>query len=429
MDTNFSSGKRSLSIAAGWGNELFRNQTMKFSFLRLGYCYAVGWWLGVGMAVAADQFIVLNLSEERRADAFAQINQEFGGQPMGKVRVGIGGIFSYLHHPRDRVVADLREFLRLARDTDTPVVVQLDGEQWWGHRPDLWNWWDTNQPGYSLANRANVEWTNWSWDSAVKIAWRNWGRQIRVLPPPNLMSSRYREACHEEMRVLIPIALDWWRELPANQKELLIGIKVGWESSIGVNAWYYPGGNELLSQPTSRDPTSGIKADQPPARGVVQIGFAAVRTGGIRTEGNITESDLAAVVHQHLEGLCREATQLGVPREKLFTHIAGWKEGEKLYKAAVNSLSCPGWSFYQHAADPRGDVGVQAALKISDAPYWAAVEWLYQGANDQPAWEGALTATLRDPRCRYLCIYNWSGIRANRAAVAAIRQSIEVSTR
>jgi hypothetical protein len=387
------------------------------------WCCAIASWLASALGVAAaDQFIVLNLSEGRRADAFAQIHQEFGGGRAGKVRVGISGIFSYLHHPRDRVVADLREFLRLARDTDTPIVVQLDGEQWWGHRPDLWNWWDPNQPGYSPANRANVEWTNWSSDSAIKIAWRNWGRQIRVLPPPNLMSARYREACHEEMRVLLPVILDWWRELPAHQQELLIGIKVGWESSIGVNAWYYPGGNELLDQPATNDPTSGLKADQPPARGVVQIGYAAVRTAGIREKGAITEADLAEVPRRHLEDLCREAAHLGVPREKLFTHIAGWKERERLYAAAVNPLSCPGWSFYRYAEDPRGDAGVQAALKTTDAPYWAAVEWLYQGPAEPVGWHRALTATLGDPRCRYLCIYNWSGVSENRAALAAIRQ-------
>ncbi|HEX5218656.1 MAG TPA: hypothetical protein VFZ59_03750 [Verrucomicrobiae bacterium] len=375
-------------------------------------------------SVAADQFIVLNVSEGRVADSFAEITKALTNQPTSKVRVGIASIFSYLQHPRERVAANLREFLRLARETDTPIVVQLDGEQWWGNRPDLWNWWDTNRAGYSPANRANVEWTNWSSDSAIKIAWRNWGRQLRVLPPPNLMSPRYREACHEEMRALIPIVFDWWRELPPNQKELLIGIKVGWESSIGVNAWYYPGGNDLLSQPESNDPVHGLKAEQPPARGVVQIGYAAVKTAGIRTDGNITEADLAEVVRRHLYDLCREANQLGVPREKLFTHVAGWKEGELLYATAVNSLSCPGWSFYRHAADPSGDIGVPAALKASDAPHWAAVEWLYQGKNETAAWKNALAATLADPRCRYLCIYNWSGVRSNRAALEAIRQMI-----
>jgi hypothetical protein len=398
---------------------------MKCAFLSRLVCGAAGWLLAHGIPViGADQFIVFNLGDGRRADAFAQIHREFNRPPAGQIRLGVAGIFSYLHHPRSNVVADLREFLRLARETDTPVVVQLDGEQWWGNRPDLWNWWGTNQPGFSPANRTTVEWTNWSSDSAIKIAWRNWGRQLRVLPPPNLMSLRYREACHEEMRALIPIVLDWWQALPVSQKELLIGIKVGWESSIGVNAWYYPGGNERLDQPAATDPTSGLKADQPPARGVAQIGYAAVKTAGIRTEGEITEADLAEVVRRHLEDLCREAARLGVLREKLFTHVAGWKDGEKLYATAVNSFSCPGWSFYQHATDPRGDRGVQEALKISDAPYWAAVEWLYQGPGERTAWQRALTATLADAHCRYLCIYNWSGIRDNRAALEAIRQLI-----
>jgi hypothetical protein len=390
-----------------------------------GLFCGLGWLvLARYSAVSAEQFIVFNLSEGRATEAFGQIRAEFTNQPPGKVRVGIASIFSYFQHPRERVVTNLREFLRLARETGTPIVVQLDGEQWWGNRPDLWNWWDTNRAGFSAANRANVEWTNWSSDSAIKIAWRNWGRQLRVLPPPNLMSPRYREACHGEMRALIPIVLDWWRELPPHQKELLIGIKVGWESSIGVNAWYYPGGNELLSEPENKDPTSGLKAEIPPARGVVQLGYAAVKTAGIRTEGNVTEADLAEVVRRHLHDLCREANQLGVPREKLFTHVAGWKEEELLYATAVNSLSCPGWSFYRHAANPGGDIGVQQALKASDAAQWAAVEWLYQGKNETAAWKNALLATLADPRCRYLCIYNWSGVRSNRAALDAIRQMI-----
>ena len=68
--------------------------------------------------------------------------------------------------------------------TETPVLVQIDTEHWWEARPDLWNWWDPAKPGFDPANRENVEWTGWSADDALKIAWRNWGRQIRVLPPP-----------------------------------------------------------------------------------------------------------------------------------------------------------------------------------------------------------------------------------------------------
>lgn len=373
-------------------------------------------------SAAPRQFIVVNISHSPAAGVFARVAREFKTAEPGAVGVGVAGIFSYLHHPPDKLRTDLTGFLRLAGQFEIPVVVQLDGENWWGARPDLWNWWDPARPGYSLSNRVNVEWAGWFAEDALKIAWRNWGRQIRVLPPPNLMSPRYRAACHEEMRALIPIVLAWWQALPAEKKHLLIGLKLGWESSIGVNAWYYPGGNDLLNQPASDDPQTGLKADELPARGVAPIGYAAVKTAGIGIAGRITEADLAEVVRRHLEDLCRLAAELGVPRDRLFTHVAGWKENELLYRTALNRFSCPGWSFYQHAADPGKDAGVQAVLQRSDAPGWAAVEWLFQGPNQTDPWRKALDATLKQPGCRYLCIYNWEGVRDRKEILEAIRQ-------
>ncbi len=371
---------------------------------------------------APKQFLVFNTSQGASPALFAEIRREFPLNSASRIQPGIAAIFSYLGHPRDQVEKRLREFLRLSAEHQMPVVVQLDGENWWQARPDLWNWWDPARPGYAASNRWNVEWTGWSPDDAIKIAWRNWGRQLRVLPPPNLMSPRYREACHEEMRRLIPIVLEWWRDLPPANKHQLIGIKLGWESSIGVNAWYYPNGNALLDQPSEQDPVTGLKASQVPDRGVQQIGYAAVSTAGLRREGAVTEADLAEVVRRHLDDLCSVAARLGVPREKLFTHVAGWKEEERLYGTAVNEFSCPGWSFYSHAADPRQDQGVQKALAESDAPHWAAVEWLFQGPAAEKPWRDAVSKTLDAPRLRYLCIYNWEGIRDKPPVLAALRQ-------
>jgi hypothetical protein len=384
----------------------------------------LGAWFTAG--AAPEQFIVLNAFPMSDCE---QIPREFTNSPGARVQVGVAAIFSYLGQPRARTVAELREFLCWSQETGLPVVVQLDGENWWGARSDLWNWWDRAAPGYSDANRENVEWTGWSPEDAIKIAWRNWGSQLRVLPPPNLMSPRYRAAWHAEMAELIPVLLDWWKALPADQRHLFIGLKVGWESSIGVNAWYYPDGNALLSQPERLDPTSGLRADQTPARGVVQIGFAAVKTAGLRSEGAISEADLAEVARRHLEDLSREAHRLGVPRDRLFTHGAGWKEGELLYSAAVNQFSCPGWSFYRHAEAPEKDLGVRLALQHSDAPYWAAVEWLYPGPRQREPWRRALEATLARPRCRYLCIYNWSGIRNSREILDAIHDVVAARSR
>jgi hypothetical protein len=336
----------------------------------------------------------------------------------------VAGIFSYFSASPAAVEKALRKFLRLSAKHDLPVVVQLDGEQWWEARPDLWNWWDATKPGYNPSNRFNVEWSGWQPEDAVRIAWRNWGSITRVRPPPNLMSPAYRDAWHREMQRLVPVIVDWWHQLPAEKRRLLIGVKVGWESSIGVNAWYYPDGNQLADQPKSNDPTNHVRGSLVPARGVAQIGYAAVKTAGLHSAGEITEADLAEVVRRHLEDLSRAAAKLGVPRDKLFTHVGGWKEGELLYGAATNEFSCPGWSFYRHAADPRKDTGVQGVLSRSDAPGWAAVEWLYQGRNETASWADALKNTLADPRCRYVCIYNWGNVRDNPVAQAAIRQVI-----
>jgi hypothetical protein len=387
-------------------------------------------------AEPVGQFILLNRKLPWRGgepqpvtrEELMEVKTALPPVPDAGVRIGVGYIFSYLRSMNDEVLlASLRSLLRHAEETDTPILVQLDGEQWWDARPDLWNWWDPSLPGFDPANRKNVEWFGWTEDDALKIAWRNWGRQLRVRPPPNLMSPAYRNVCHEKMEVFIPVVMAWWKQLPAEKKDLLVGIKVGWESSIGVNAWHYPNGNDLLDQPESEDPRTGLDANSVPDRGVTTVGYAAVKTAGIRNQGQITEADLAAVVQRHLDDLSHQASRLGVPREKLFTHGVGWKEGELLYDTAVNQYSCPGWSFYKHARNPRQDMGVQRALARSTAPSWAATEWLYQGPREVGSWRAALEATLDDKRCRYLCIYNWEGIRENPVALEAIRQTVAAS--
>jgi hypothetical protein len=378
-------------------------------------------------ARSQEQYIVLNIIPgESYRPIFEQVTQATRGRASDHINIGIGAIFSYLNQPREQTRKDLASFLSLSEEFGIPIVVQLDGEQWWEGRPDLWNWWDPTRPGYDSANRQNVEWYDWGPEYAMKIAWRNWGRQIRVLPPPNFMSPRYRAACHDEMRVFVPLVLEWWRGLSAKKKHLLIGIKLGWESAIGVNSFYLPNGNALMEQSEKNDPQVELKGELVPDRGVVAIGYAAVTGAGLASSGVLQEADLAAIVTRHLEDLCKLAADLGVPREKLFTHVGGWKEEELLYDAALNRYTCPGWSFYRHAFDAAKDKGVQRVLRRSDAPYWAAVEWMLMNDSSATHWRDALTRTLAIPKCRYVCIYNWSGIRDNRGAVEGIRRMLDL---
>lgn len=386
-------------------------------------------------AVPATQYILFNRApgqgmyqatpESLGRKQFDEVLARFPNRAGARRQTGVSYVFSPFRTPPEQTVAALKTLLETAQQTDTPVLVQMDLEHWWSARPDLWNWWDPAQPGFHPANRENVEWTGWSPENAVKIAWRNWGRQIRVLPPPNLASPRYAAACREEIRRLVPIVLGWQARLPADQQHLLVGLKLGHETSIGVNAYHYPGGNELLGQSATNDPAHGLKHHDPLARGVAQLGYAALKTSGLRTHGTPTESELRDVAQRYLEMLCREAAACGVPRERLFAHGAGWKDGELAYDVPVNRFSCPGWSFYQHAADPRQDTGVQRNLARSDAPYWAATEWLFQGKWETDAWRTALSNTLSDPRCRYVCIFNWESIRSSEAVLKAIAELVE----
>ncbi|WP_461782866.1 hypothetical protein [Prosthecobacter sp.] len=374
-------------------------------------------------AAVADttQYIVFNRApgqgmyqgqpESLGRKAFDEVLSQFPNASDKQVQTGMSHIFSVFRTPPETTVKALRVFLEAADQTSTPVVVQIDTEHWWDARPDLWNWWDVKQPGYDPANRENVEWTGWSPENAIKIAWRDWGKQVRVLPQPNLASPRYVEACKAELRRLVPIVLEWHGKLPVEKKHLLIGIKLGHETSIGGSAYHYEGGNDLLAKPAADDPVLPFDAENVLSRGRAQIGYAAVKTSGIRTSGSLVESDLRDVCQRYLATLCRETAQLGVPRDKLFAHGVGWKDGELLYDVPVNPDSCPAWSFYKHAADPRLDTGVQRNLSRSDAPHWAACEyWLASG--DAKAWRDALTNTLSDPRCRYVCVFNWESMAA-----------------
>jgi len=337
------------------------------------------------------------------------------------VLVGLGVIISVLNDNPENIVKKLESQLALSEKYDLPICVKLDAEIWWGYRSDLWNWWDPGKSGYNLANKENVEWTDWDRDSAIKIGWLDWGRQIRMVPYPNLMSPEYREAWHTEITKNIKVIKNWYEKMPTEKKALFGGIVFGWESSIGVNVFYYPNGNSYLDQPESNDPTYGRTMTDLPSRGVQTIGYAATKTAGIANSGTLTEEMQTEVVRLHLEDLAKTAFDLGIQRDKIFSHSGGWVEGESLYTAAINDFSCPGWSFYTHANDPANDLTAMEALAKSDAPYWGVVEWLLQGEKSRYDWLSALNKSL-DNNSRMVVIYNWDNINTNNEALNAIKE-------
>ena len=124
----------------------------------------------------------------------------------------------------------------------------------------------------------------------LKIAWRNWGQQWRVQPPPNLMSPRYRDACHAAMEPLVKEVVRWRDNLPENKRWLLVGVKVGWESAIGMGAIIIPMGTRFSTRIRANDPDAEAKPKILPGRGYQPIGYAAVSTAGLAHDGELRKS-------------------------------------------------------------------------------------------------------------------------------------------
>lgn len=345
-----------------------------------------------------------------------------------QMRLGISFIFDYLSADLDSVSQSLDRFMALSQQTGVPILINLDGINWMGGRPDLWNWWDPSQPGYHPDNRRNVEWTDWQETSAIKISWRNWGRQLRVLPAPNLASPAVVEAQLAAQQRLVPQVLKWYRQLPARKKYLFGGLKVGHEASIGVNAYYYKEGNRYLEQkPTDPglDPLESYRPEGGLSAGLTQLGYAALKTAGIKSQGRITREDLGQVVAQYLQTLSRHARELGLPRHLIYTHqgdtFAPWEQ-HLSFAAAVNPYSLPGWSFYNTDPARAGDLG--QVLDRQDTSGWAAVEWWWGGTSKQE-WVDHLHRTLTYKNCRFLTVYNWENmLEKDPNGIAAVREVI-----
>lgn len=357
-----------------------------------------------------------------------QILQKIDAPKNEKIHLGISYNFDLLRYNLDSLEHSLEKYLALSQQVRVPILINLDGVNYWDGRPDLWNWWDPKKPGYNPDNKKNVEWTGWDESYAIKTAWRNWGAQFRVLPPPNLASPAVVKAHIVAFERLIPKIARWYAQLPQDQKYLLGGVKVGWEASIGVNAYYYKDGNRYLEKmPNDRslDPMDSFRAEGGVFGGLVPIGYAAVKTSGIRKQGQITREDIGLVVHKFLDTLSYTVNRLGLNKEQIYTHQGGtfapWDK-HLSFSAASNAYSRPGWSFY--STDPATAGDLIDVLDRRESSAWAAVEWWWPGTNKKE-WMYNLERTLGFKNCRFVTIYNWdNSFERIPEGIAAVREVI-----
>lgn len=357
--------------------------------------------------------------ESITVDGVNDILNKLGTRGSSKRKVGVSFTFNYNNYDTNVLRQSLINLLNISysndgndtNDSNVPVLIHLDGFEYWDNHPELWNFWDPNMPGFNPDNKNNVEWTSWSSDSAIKISWRNWGsNQIRVAPHPNISSSAFINLSLSALDKLVPVIVSWYQNLPQDKKYLFGGVVVGWEVNIGVNYWYYPNGNNYLNQPECMDPTSGVGSG-------VQLGYAAVRSANIKTQGTLTSQDLDTAVSNYLTVLTKKIYELGVPRDKIFTHV-GADDGTILHPgtvwttalSALTSYSQPGMSFYSFAGDPGSTPNFNDVLNQIENTQWAAVEWNDWLHTTSADWISSLRNAFAYRNNKFIDYYSWMNL-------------------
>lgn len=386
---------------------------------------------------------------ERRtyfAAGFEEVRTMSGSEHVGSRRLTLEITLDLLNGDPQRVEDYLVAMLDGARESKLPVVVNLDPVNWWGGRPDLWNFFDSEKPGYDPANIDNVEWIGPTGDGAPQVYWRNWGAQIRIATPiPNLASPKLRAALNEVLDRVLPRIAEFHDELALDEKYRFGGVIIGTELSIGVNHYYYPNGNALLSEDPACDPglplANGCPGGGPcfgynhgqcvpnfsqsPSGGVVQLGWHGAIDLGLPTPPGRAELD--AIINDYVGFMAERIGAAGLPATKVYSHAGGTfgPSGPHSYAAAYVPGVIPGWSmYYGDASDPSTSAGsyLESNNDRRVLP-WASPEWLPFDPNGGASlyqWQTAIEDTLNYRNNRFVAVANWEGISVSNAAIGAL---------
>jgi len=361
------------------------------------------------------QFLVMNLStinelnwaadEEEwqlkvKPRVIAQLDDVLGSLPRGsdQRKLAWSTLMEYMNFPLDTTssnsayVIKIRRIFEVAEAKDLPVFIPLNGFQWWDELPELYNWWDADGTqtdpgffarqddpiafkhrfinGYNPENKWNVEWQDW--ETPMGLNWRNWGGGgFRLAPPPNIIAHRpqtslsYRQVLEDRLTAILEQIVLSSNELESRNKGYLFaGVSLGTEISLNASATnkdeFMPYGYRAIQD-------YACASNESPC------------SNALRGQGDLQQIRQQAV-YSYLFDLSRLAAHLGVPKQRLYTHV--WGEADASDQkfapyapAAFNLYSRPGMSFYGFAQNPYDSLSWQTAQSQFNHQPWGAVEY------------------------------------------------------
>ncbi|OGZ06557.1 MAG: hypothetical protein A3C93_06085 [Candidatus Lloydbacteria bacterium RIFCSPHIGHO2_02_FULL_54_17] len=204
----------------------------------------------------------------------------------------------------DYTDADIRRLISdsfaIAEEKNIAVGFHVDDSMWWAKRTDL------------LKNPKNIEWTDWN-GTVFPHRYVDW---VMVALPPQMCynSPEIVNAVSKEARDVIgPAIAQGIAHLKSiNKEHLFAGVISGWETHL-IDYSYY--GKTVPAVATLMDQD---KAPQ------VRIGYCALSNLGYSAENPPANFDTALddVVRDFALLWAKELNGAGVPKEKIYTHIA-----------------------------------------------------------------------------------------------------------
>ncbi len=269
----------------------------------------------------------------------------------------------------------IRQAFATARSHNMAVMLHFDFNVAWENRPDLWNWFDSNKPGYNPGNRQNVEWYGWDGPPS-KTRYLNHGITKRMAPPICFTSRRVRQEWARLIREVI--APNLRREIAALKRDgkehLFAGVLAGSEPMI-----------DNYMKPDA-DTERLMKADGTPKG---RLGYRALMNRGyskLHPPKDLTAA-LCTIVEETVAFWCQQFADAGIPIAKIYPHVAPQLPLEITaapISAAFNRWSRPGWTTYAVGQLNDSFEPLYSELKKHGNPPWAGVEanaWFHESLD------------------------------------------------
>lgn len=315
--------------------------------------------------------------------------------------------FSCTIAPLDRgddAVKALDRLFDVSEALDVPLYIEVAAYTWWQTRKDLWS------------DPANVEWTGWTADAAMKSARRNWGKPFTVAPHPFLASPAYRNAVAGAITPMARRIASWVRHLDAVGRSYLFA---GMDMDDEINPLNFAESDEAIEAKENRifthwylfshggDPMAILP---PKPEGVS-------RADWLTSHASWRPDDFTDSVVECFRGYLTWQAGVwkaaGVPGDKMYIHsVPDLADGTRMSAAALVPGVRPGWSVYP-GYEPLDAMIEQfsRALEASGWPPWAVSEFLMWGSRREIASTiERLLAAL--PNNRIFLVQNWdNGVR------------------